>query len=181
MEVEPPCDCLSLRRWLNVRLQHWQQHQHFNFYCRPTTCTVYEFVFASTMPNITLAACHILSDIKKQLAGHGCIMLHCTFLMFMYPGRMFWHFGRRRQVFRCALPTSQVAGITEASSNRGWFVYRTVSIKGVWFWPWWWCQIQWILQRNESGNGGCTGRCLGQLNSEGLFEGHFVAKIVPGT
>ena len=52
--------------------------------------------------------------------------LHCTFLMFMHPGWMFWHFGRRREVFRCALPTSQVAGITEASSNRGWFVYRTL-------------------------------------------------------
>lgn len=109
------------------------------------------------------------------------VALYISDMMFMHPGCMFWHFGRRREVFRCALPTSQVAGITEASLNRGWFVYRTVSIKGVWFWPWWWCQIQWILQRNESRNGGCTGKCLGQLNSEGLFEGHFVDKIVPGT
>ena len=181
MEVEPPCDCLSLRRWFNVRLQHWQQHQHFNFYCRPTTCTVYEFVFASTTPNITLVPCHTLCDIKKQLAVHGCIVhFWCLCTQVGCSGIL----GEDVKFFvvRCRqarLLVSQrrrriAAGLCIEH-------YRTVSIKGVWFWPWWWCQIQWILQRNESGNGGCTGKCLGQLNSEGLFEGHFVDKIVPGT
>ena len=117
-----------------VRLQHWQQHRHFNFYFMPTTCNYSIWIYFGQHNAEYFPGCvpYSFFNIKKQLAVHGYII---TFLIFMHPGsprlnvRTFWKPGswhHRGVVKGCLSLTMVVSNPVDLKTKRirEWGLYR---------------------------------------------------------